>query len=263
MKINPNVLRKKVIDMVRDKQSGHIGGAFSMAELTCVLYEDYDIGGEDKLILSKGHAVPIIYAVLHELGQITDEELDLFREIDSPLQGHPDKERLPILDATTGSLGQGLSIAIGHSLGKNLRGEDGTVFCVLGDGELQEGQVWESLMYYPKTKLKNLICIVDWNKGQNDGYSKDVTIMYDNLQERITSFGWRTKIIDGHDMKVIRDNLDFEKEFPHLVEPNDTPLCLILDTVKGKGVSFMEHPSWHCKVPTDEEYEIAMKELGV
>ena len=261
MKINPNVLRKKVIDMVRDKQSGHIGGAFSMAELTCVLYEDYDIGGKDKLILSKGHAVPIIYAVLHELGQITDEELDLFREIDSPLQGHPDKERLPILDATTGSLGQGLSIAIGHSLGKNLRGEDGTVFCVLGDGELQEGQVWESLMYYPKTKLKNLICIVDWNKGQNDGYSKDVTIMYDNLQERISSFGWRTKIIDGHDMKVIRDNLDFEREFPHLAD--DRPLCLILDTIKGKGVSFMEHPDWHCKVPTNEEYEIAMKELGV
>ena len=263
MKINPNVLRKKVIDMVRDKQSGHIGGAFSMAELTCVLYEDYDIGGKDKLILSKGHAVPIIYAVLHELGKITDDELDLFREINSPLQGHPDKERLPILDATTGSLGQGLSIAIGHSLGKNLRGEDGTVFCVLGDGELQEGQVWESLMYYPKTKLTNLICIIDWNKGQNDGYTKDFSVMYDNLQERISSFGWRTKIIDGHDMKEIRNHLDFEKEFSHLVDPDGTPLCLILDTVKGKGVSFMEHPSWHCKVPTVEEYEIAMKELGV
>ena len=263
MKINPNVLRKKVIDMVVDKQSGHIGGAFSMAELTSVLYEDYDIGGKDKLILSKGHAVPIIYAVLHELGKITDDELDLFREINSPLQGHPDKERLPILDATTGSLGQGLSIAIGHSLGKNLRGEDGTVFCVLGDGELQEGQVWESLMYYPKTKLTNLICIIDWNKGQNDGYTKDFSVMYDNLQERISSFGWRTKIIDGHDMKEIRNHLDFEKEFPYLVDPDGTPLCLILDTVKGKGVSFMEHPSWHCKVPTVEEYEIAMKELGV
>ena len=181
MKINPNVLRKKVIDMVVAKQSGHIGGAFSMAELTSVLYEDYDIGGKDKLILSKGHAVPIIYAVLHELGQISDDDLDLFREIDSPLQGHPDKLRLPLMDATTGSLGQGLSIAIGHSLGKNLRGEDGTVFCVLGDGELQEGQVWEGLMYYPKTQLKNLVCIVDWNKGQNDGYSKDFSVMYDNL----------------------------------------------------------------------------------
>ena len=257
MKINPNVLRKKVIDMVRDKQSGHIGGAFSMAELTSVLYTDYDIGGKDKLILSKGHAVPIIYAVLHELGKISDEELSLFREIDSPLQGHPDKLRLPLLDATTGSLGQGLSIAIGHSLGKNLKGEDGTVFCVLGDGELQEGQVWESLMYYPKTELRNLICIIDWNKGQNDGYSKDVSIMYDNLQERISSFGWDTRLINGHSMADIRNNLPVKTSWL------ENPLCLILDTIKGKGVSFMEHPDWHCKVPTDEEYEIAMKELGV
>ena len=110
--INPNVLRRKVLDMVYEKKSGHIGGSFSMAELTSVLYDDYDIGGKDKFILSKGHAVPIIYAVLHELGKISDEDLSLFREIDSPLQGHPDKLRLPEMDATTGSLGQGLSIAI-------------------------------------------------------------------------------------------------------------------------------------------------------
>lgn len=260
MKINPNVLRKKVIDMVVAKQSGHIGGAFSMAELTSVLYEDYDIGGNDKLILSKGHAVPIIYAVLHELGQISDDDLDLFREIDSPLQGHPDKLRLPLMDATTGSLGQGLSIAIGHSLGKNLRGEDGTVFCVLGDGELQEGQIWEALMYYPKTKLSNLVCIVDWNKGQNDGYTKDFSIMYDNLHERIQSFGWDTKVIDGHNMDEIRKSLT--NKWANFTKVNK-PLCLILNTIKGKGVSFMEHPSWHCKVPTEEEYEIAIKELGV
>ena len=255
MKINPNILRKKVIDMVVAKQSGHIGGAFSMAELTSVLYEDYEIGGKDKLILSKGHAVPIIYAVLHETGQISDEDLDLFREIDSPLQGHPDKLRLPLMDATTGSLGQGLSIAIRHSLGKKLKNEDGTIFCVLGDGELQEGQVWEALMHYPKTKMNNMICIIDWNKGQNDGYTKDFSIMYDNLEERVSSFGWTTKVIDGHDMGAIRKSFE-EVEV-------DKPLCVILDTVKGKGVSFMEHPSWHCKVPTEEEYEIAMKELGV
>ena len=255
MKINPNILRKKVIDMVVAKQSGHIGGAFSMAELTSVLYEDYEIGGKDKLILSKGHAVPIIYAVLHETGQISDEDLNLFREIDSPLQGHPDKLRLPLMDATTGSLGQGLSIAIGHSLGKKLKNEDGTIFCVLGDGELQEGQVWEALMHYPKTKMNNMICIIDWNKGQNDGYTKDFSIMYDNLEERVSSFGWTTKVIDGHDMGAIRKSFE-EVEV-------DKPLCVILDTVKGKGVSFMEHPSWHCKVPTEEEYKIAMKELGV
>jgi transketolase len=254
MKINPNILRKKVIDMVVAKKSGHIGGAFSMAELTSVLYEDFDIGGKDKLILSKGHAVPILYAALHELGKISDKELDLFREIDSPLQGHPDKERLPLMDATTGSLGQGLSIAIGHSIGKNLRNEDGTIFCILGDGELQEGQIWEALLYYPKTTLNNLICIVDWNKGQNDGYTEDFSIMYENLEERISSFGWDTRIVDGHDMEKISNEL---------TDIGNKPVCLILDTVKGKGVSFMENPAWHCKVPTDEEYEIAMKELGV
>ena len=159
------------------------------------------------------------------------------------------------MDATTGSLGQGLSIAIGHSLGKKLKNEDGTIFCVLGDGELQEGQVWEALMYYPKTKMNNMICIIDWNKGQNDGYSKDFSIMYGNLEERISSFGWTTKVIDGHDMDSIR--MSFE------TAEVDKPLCVILDTVKGKGVSFMEHPSWHCKVPNEKEYEIAMKELGV
>ena len=212
------------------------------------------MSGKDKLILSKGHAVPILYAVLHETGQITDDELNLFREIDSPLQGHPDRLRLPLMDATTGSLGQGLSIAIGHSHGKQLSNEEGLVFCVLGDGELQEGQVWEALMYYPKTKLKNLVCIVDWNKGQNDGYSKDFSVMYDNLQERIESFGWDCRTIDGHNMDDIRETLN---------SIGDKPLCIIMDTIKGKGVSFMEDPSWHCKVPTDDEYKQAMKELEV
>ena len=251
--INPNVLRKKVLDMVYAKKSGHIGGSFSMAELTAVLYSEYDIGGKDKLILSKGHAVPIIYAALHELGRISDEDLALFREIDSPLQGHPDKLRLPELDATTGSLGQGLSIAIGHALGKRLRGQDGKVFCVLGDGELQEGQNWEALMYVPKTGLTNLVCIIDWNKGQNDGWSKDFIPMYENLHERITSFGWDCQVVDGHDIDAISTELSYRIY---------KPKCLILDTMKGKGVSFMESPSWHAKVPNEEQYKLALKELG-
>ena len=252
--INPNVLRRKVLDMVYEKKSGHIGGSFSMAELTSVLYNDYDIGGKDKFILSKGHAVPIVYAILHELGRISDEDLSLFREIDSPLQGHPDKIRLPEMDATTGSLGQGLSIAIGHALGKQLRGEDGKVFCLLGDGELQEGQVWESLMYVPKTDLKNLVCLIDWNKGQNDGWSKDFSLMYDNLRERISSFGWDCEVIDGHNTNIISSKLSVE---------SNKPRCIVLNTMKGKGVSFMEDPSWHAKVPTEEQYEQATKELGV
>ena len=158
------------------------------------------------------------------------------------------------MDATTGSLGQGLSIAIGHALGKKLRGEGGKVFCVLGDGEMQEGQVWESLMYVPKTDLKNLVCLIDWNKGQNDGWSKDFSLMYDNLNERISSFGWDCQIIDGHNTDIISTKLAME---------SDKPVCLILDTMKGKGVSFMEDPSWHAKVPTEEQYQQAIKELGV
>jgi len=225
-----------------------------MAELVSVLYHEYDIGGNDKLILSKGHAVPIIYAVLHELGKISDHDLSLFREIDSPLQGHPDKLRLPLLDATTGSLGQGLSIAIGHALGKKLKGQSGKVFCVIGDGEMQEGQIWEALMFVPKTDIDNLICIIDWNKAQNDGWSKDFIPMYDNLSERISSFGWNCKLINGHDVSIISESLCAE---------SDKPLCIILDTIKGKGVSFMEDPRWHSKVPTDEEYQKAIEELSI
>lgn len=256
MQLNPNKLRRKVLDMVYQKKSGHIGGSFSIAELIAVLYSDYDISGKDKLILSKGHAVPIIYAALNELGKISDEEMNTFREVDSRLQGHPDKTRLSLMDATTGSLGQGLSIAIGHALGKKLKSEEGKIFCVLGDGEIQEGQVWEALSYFPKTKLANLVCMVDWNKLQSDGKVNDFIPMYENLEERISSLGWNCRTINGHDMKRIRVELSLERE--------EMPLCLILDTVKGKGVSFMENDvSWHSRVPTEEEHKKAMEELSI
>jgi len=241
MNLDPDKLRAKVLKMVYQKKSGHIGGAFSMAELTSVLYSNYDIGNSDKLILSKGHAVPIIYAALHELGKLSDEDLDLFREIDSPLQGHPDKVALPLMDATTGSLGQGLSIAIGHGIAKKMKKEKGLVFCVLGDGEVQEGQIWEALMYAAKIKLDNLVCFVDWNKSQNDGSLEDFS--YENLQGKIRLFGWDCDIVDGHDMEEIQKSIYCHSK----------PRCVILDTVKSKGVSFMENnPSWHCKVPTED-----------
>jgi len=252
MKIDPNSLRRKVLKMVYEKQSGHIGGSFSLAELIAVLYSKYDIGGRDKLILSKGHAVPILYAALNEIGKISDEELDTFREVDSRLQGHPDKKGLPFLDATTGSLGQGLSIAIGHALAKKLKKEDGKVFCILGDGELQEGQVWEALSYYPKLGLNNLVCIIDWNKCQNDGYCKDFSLITNNIQERIDFFEWDCRVVDGHNVEEIQVQLNWITRLP---------LCLALSTIKGKGVSFMEKPEWHSRVPTKEEYEAALKEL--
>lgn len=254
MKIEPNKLRRKVLDMVYEKNSGHIGPSFSIAELISVLYSDYDINEKDKLILSKGHAVPIIYAALHELGKITDDELKLFREVNSPLQGHPDKNVLKYIDATTGSLGQGLSIAIGHALGKSLRKEDGTVFCIVGDGEIQEGQVWEALMYFPMLKLTNLICLIDYNKYQSDGKVNETINIYDNLQKIISLLGWNCITINGNSTDVIRKSLLLKSE---------KPMCIILDTVKGKGVSFMESQNYHSNTPTKEEYEQAIKEIGI
>jgi len=250
--LDPNILRIKVLDMVYEKQSGHIGGSFSIAELISVLYNDYDINGNDKLILSKGHAVPIIYAALHELGKISDEDLKLFREIDSPLQGHPDKLRLPVLDATTGSLGQGLSISIGHALAKKIKDEDGNVFCILGDGEIQEGQIWEALMYAPKENLNNLICFIDYNGGQSEGSPDDIMPIYKNLYEKISSFGWQCQETDGHNQRLLRYAIK---------TPTDRPKCIILNTVKGKGVSFIEEGRWHSSIPNEEQYTLALEEL--
>ena len=253
MKINPNKLRKHVLDMVYEKQSGHIGGSFSLAEVISYLYNNYNLitPNKDKLILSKGHAVPILYAVLYDLGHI--DTLENFREVNSPLQGHPDKIRLNLMHATTGALGQGLSIAIGHALACKTKNLDNKIFCVLGDGEVQEGQIWEAFMLAPKYELDNLICFIDYNKAQNDGYVKDILDIGD-LITKIESFGWGTQIIDGHslnDIDIAIKNTPFFK-----------PTCIILDTVKGKGVSFMEQPEWHAKAPNKEEYNNALEELG-
>jgi|TARA_R110000824_G_scaffold207562_2_gene393008 transketolase len=260
MKIKPNNLRKHVLDMVYEKQSGHIGGSFSLAEIIAYLYENYDlVDGNDKLILSKGHAVPILYAVLYELGFL--KTLEDFREVNSSLQGHPDKQRLSYMHATTGALGQGLSIGIGHAIAYKMqyaKNINNKVFCILGDGEIQEGQVWEAFMLAPKYQLDNLICIVDYNKAQNDGFVKDILDIGD-LSCKIESFGWEVVTIDGHNMQSI------EHTFKNL-EPRSMlctkPICVILDTVKGKGVSFMETPAWHAKVPSQEEYTEALKELS-
>ena len=254
MKINPNNLRKHVLDMVYKKQSGHIGGSFSIAEITAYLYNNYEllVPDQDKLILSKGHAVPILYAALYELEVI--KSLEKFREINSPLQGHPDKHELPFMHATTGALGQGLSIAIGHALACKTKKLDNNIFCIIGDGEVQEGQIWEAFMLAPKYELDNLVCFIDYNKSQNDGYVKDILDMGD-LKSKIKSFGWDTYVINGHDLEDIDSVMSGLRN-------HKKPICIILDTVKGKGVSFMEEPEWHAKAPNEEEYNNALKELG-
>ena len=253
-KIEPNKLRNHILDMVYSKKSGHIGGSFSLCELISYLYSEFDIINKDKLILSKGHAVPVLYAVLYEMGVIND--LESFREVNSKLQGHPDKNRLKYMHATTGSLGQGLSISIGHALSSKLKGDDKNIFCIVGDGELQEGQIWEGFMLAPKYKLDNLLCFVDRNNCQNDGFVNDILNLGD-LVNKIASFYWNVIEIDGHDDEQIKESIDYY----HDNKGNGMPTCVILNTIKGKGVSFMQNPEWHSKAPTEEEYVKAKKEL--
>jgi len=252
MKIDPDKLRKHVIDMVYAKQSGHIGGSFSICEIVAYLYSNYDLINKDKLILSKGHGVPVIYAALHELGYI--ENFDLFREIDSPLQGHPDKNRLEYIHATTGSLGQGLSIAIGHALAFKLQKSDAKVFCILGDGEMQEGQVWEALMLAPKYKLDNLICIIDFNKFQSEG----PTVNLEKLAEKIRAFNWITCEIDGNNLRSINKAFYLNNKENYYKRP----YCIIAHTNKGHGISFLENTNCHSTVLSEEQYKSAIKELG-
>lgn len=245
--------------MVYEKRSGHIGGSFSLAEVVAYLYSNFNLTSDEKnaakLILSKGHAVPIIYAVLYELGFITDEDISLFREINSPLQGHPDKTRLKYLHATTGSLGQGLSIAIGHAIGLKLMYSSSPCFCIIGDGEIQEGQIWEAFMLAPKFKLNNLIVFVDYNGSQNDGFVKD-TLDLEPITDKILAFNWNVISISGHDVNeidvTVKNGLDKNQE---------KPTCILMKTQKGKGVSFLQDPVWHAKVPNEEEYKKALEEL--
>ena len=253
MKIKPNKLRRHILDMVYRAKSGHIGGSFSICEIVAYLYSEYPgliEEDKDKLILSKGHAVPALYAVFYELGLI--DSLESFRQIDSQLQGHPYHKRLKYLHATTGSLGQGLSIAIGHAIAYKMKKEPHRVFCIVGDGEMQEGQIWEAVMFAPTYKLDNLICFLDRNGYQNDGAVDDILPLGD-LREKLTAFGWYVREIDGHD----------EDQIAWVVRQKaDRPLFVIANTVKGNGVSFMQTKEWHTKVPSEDEYPRAKKELA-
>lgn len=256
MKIDPNILRKHILDMVYDKQSGHIGGSFSICEIVAYLYSNYDLINKDKLILSKGHGVPAIYAALHELGYI--ENFDLFREINSPLQGHPDKNKLKYIHATTGSLGQGLSIAIGHALACKLKKLDNKIFCIVGDGEMQEGQIWEAFMLAPKLKLDNLICIIDYNKFQSEGPTEN---LLERLAVKIRAFNWITCEIDGNDLDQINKSLIC---YNNEIKDNwySKPYCIIAHTRKGAGISFLENTNCHSMILSEEQYKLALKELN-
>ncbi len=256
--------RLNVLKMVYNAQSGHIGGALSSIELLTVLYnkcmktcpqwtKSKDFQKRDRFVLSKGHASSALYSVLAQLGYFPKEELLTFRLFGSRLQGHP-VPICPGVDVATGSLGQGLSIACGMALGLRLDKNPANVFCLIGDGELQEGNVWEAFMHGSSEKLDNIVAIIDRNRLQIDGCTESVKSL-DPLDEKIKAFNWDVIEIDGHDIQQIYDAIEKAKE-------NKKPTAIIANTIKGKGVSFMENNAgWHGKAPNKEDFERAIAEL--
>jgi len=256
-------LRADIIRMITTAGSGHPGGSLSVIDILAVLYAKHlrhdprrpHWPGRDLLILSKGHACPALYAVLAHRGFFPKEQLSTLRKLGSPLQGHPERHRLPGIEAATGSLGQGLSIGLGMALAAKMDASDQRVYVVTGDGELQEGQVWEAFLAAPKFQLDNLTVIIDSNNGQIDGHVREIMPL-DPLAEKLKSFNWDTREIDGHDLDAIDAALGAVKAV------KGRPQAIVARTVKGKGVSFMEDSvAWHGKAPNPEECAQALKEI--
>ena len=257
-------LREHVIRMIAAAGSGHPGGSLSAAEIVTVLFfhtlrrrtGDPTWPERDRFVISKGHGVPILYAALAEAGELPVAELETLRKLGSRLQGHPDRVALPWVEAATGSLGQGLSLALGMALASRLDGNRYRVFCLLGDGETQSGQVWEAAMAAGKYKPEKLVVVLDYNKVQLDGPIKEI-MDPEPLAEKWRSFNWHVRVIaDGNDLAQVIEALDEAGR-------GGGPWLLIAHTVKGKGVSFMEGKSaWHGKAPTAEEAARALEEIA-
>jgi transketolase len=258
-----NECRIDIIQMLEASESGHPGGSLSVIDLIVTLFfseikmdpknpywED-----RDRFVLSKGHAVPALYAALSQKGVIPKEELKTLRRVGARLQGHPDRVLFPFAEASTGSLGQGLSIAQGIAMGLKLQKRDARVFCVIGDGESQEGQIWETAMSAPKFKLNNLIVFLDNNNGQIDGYVEEVMDLRP-IADKWRAFRWAVQEINGHDYSEILGSLEKAKR------ETEKPTLIIARTVKGKGVSFMENNiGWHGVAPNKEQAEKAIAEI--
>jgi len=256
-------VRKGIIEAVYSNKSGHPGGSLSIADILTVLYfKEMNINVKnpnweerDRLVLSKGHCSPALYSCLANRGYFLVEDLKSFRNINSYLQGHPDKNKVPGVDMTTGSLGQGLSSANGMAIAGKMDKKSYRVYCVLGDGEIEEGQVWEAAMASCKYKLDNLCVIVDNNNLQIDGTIEEVMSSYP-IDDKFRSFGFEIIKIDGHDVEEIINALEVAKNV------KGKPTCIIAKTIKGKGISFMENQvGWHGKAPNEEQYKQALKEL--
>lgn len=254
-------IRGHILTAVHAAQSGHPGPSLSMVEImTTLLFQEMETKSEtrDYFILSKGHAVPCFYAAHVAAGHLSVEALTTLRQLGSPLQGHPVRGTLPYVDASTGSLGQGLSVGIGYALGIRLHHQAGRrVYVALGDGELQEGQIWEAAMAAAKFKLGHLLAIVDYNKFQNEA-AVETQMPLEPLAKKWESFGWHVQVLDGHNIHALLEAYQTSRQEEH------RPSVIIAHTIKGKGVSFMENTmDWHSKAPSDEEYARAMKELTV
>jgi transketolase len=260
-------LRVDIIEMLAIAGSGHPGGSLSIVEIVTSLYflemkhdpKNPKWQYRDRLVLSKGHACPAIYAAMAETGYFPKEELKTLRRTGSRLQGHPDPNRLLGLEAPTGSLGQGLSVAQGMALASKLDGNKYHTYCILGDGECQEGQVWEALMSAPKFKLGGLLTVIlDYNKSQIDGFTKDVMDL-EPLKDKLKAFNWEVLEINGHDFNEIISALRKSKDSKNF---NKNPYIIIAHTIKGKGVSFMENKiEWHGMAPNKDQAKSAIEEI--
>lgn len=258
-------IRHLVIEMITSAKSGHPGGSLSAVEIMVSLYFggvlNYDpknplLESRDRFFLSKGHAAPVLYSTLAEAGYFDKSGLDTLRQLNSPFQGHPDMRKLPGIEASTGSLGQGLSISVGCALGLRLKGLKSHVFALLGDGELEEGQVWEAAMAARHYKLDNLTAIIDRNNLQIDGFTEEVMSL-EPLADKWLSFGWSVLELSGHDFDQIVPALLNAKK-----RDDKKPLVIIAHTIKGKGVSFMENIcDFHGKAPSEDQAKIAYSEL--
>lgn len=256
-------IRCDIIEMIYAANAGHPGGSLSAADIVTALYfrvmriqpDNPAWPDRDRFILSKGHACPVWYAALAQRGYFDKSHLATLRRLNSILQGHPDMNKTPGIDMTVGSLGHGLSAGLGMALSGKLRKKDYNVWVVIGDGESQEGSIWEAAMAGSKWKLDNLIAILDYNRLQNDGYVNDV-MPIDPVVDKWRAFGWEVVEMDGHDMREIVDTLEGARSL------RGAPTMIVANTVKGRGVSYMENVcEWHGKAPSKEEAHRALKEL--
>lgn len=263
--LTASLLREDIISMIFEAGSGHPGGSLSCADILTALYfggvmehsaSDAHCPSRDRFILSKGHAAPALYAALARAGYLPPEELRTLRKLGSRLQGHPDMHLVPGIEVSTGSLGQGLSVACGMGLGLKMDGIPSAVFVLLGDGECQEGQVWEAAMFAAHKRLDNIVAIVDRNELQIDGRTQDVCNP-ESIKDKFLAFGWEAVEVDGHDISSLVDTLTDMR-----VTREGRPKLVIANTIKGKGVAFMEgEASWHGKAPNVDQAQEALEEL--